>query len=78
VRSNCLKLIELDSNEKHVYLRLGDLVPNLQTWALANEREPVEIPELEFPDEISHIWLESGSVQSRNILWERGMKPKYF
>jgi hypothetical protein len=78
VRSNCLKLVGLDSDEKHVYLRLGDLVPYLQTWALFTEREQVEIPELDFPDEISHIWLGSGSDQIRNILWERGSQPRYF
>lgn len=78
VRSNFLKLVGLKADEKHVYLGLGDLVPNLQTWALLTEREPVEIPELDFPDEISHIWLDSGSEQIRNILWERGRKPRYF
>ena len=78
VRSNCLKLVGLEADEKHVYLGLGDLVPNLQTWALLTEREPVEIPELDFPDEKSHIWLDCGNGQIRNILWERGRKPRYF
>ena len=76
LRDTILRLLQ--ENEKHVYLGLGDLVPNLQTWALLTEREPVEIPELDFPDEISHIWLDCGSEQMRNILWERGRKPRYF
>jgi len=78
VRSNCLKLIGVESDEKHVYLRLGELVPHLETWALWKVREPVVIPEIEFPEAISHLWLESGSKEIRNILWESERKPKYF
>ena len=78
VRSNFEKLQGKKADEKHVYLRLGGLVPSLQTWALYTEREPVDIPEINFPQEITHVWLESGNDQVRSILWEHGNNPKYF
>ena len=78
VRSNCEKLLRKESDEKHVYLQCGELIPELSIWALWMDRDPVEIPELELPNEITHLWLDPASDRIRSILWEREKAPIYF
>ena len=77
VHSNGKKLLGKDANEKHIYFRLGSLILDKQIWGLHVDRKPVVIPGLNFPPEITHIWLDSGHEQFRSVLWVGGQIPRY-
>lgn len=78
LKSNWIKLKSTNANEKHLYLRMGTLIPyNLQDTLLQEMPEP-EISNIAFPEGISHIWLDGGGSPMRNILWRRDGENIYF
>lgn len=78
VKSSWTKLINKPAEEKHLYLRLGSLIPLLSAEALWIEVPPAEICDISFPEGISHIWLEGGGQERRNILWRRDDENVFF
>lgn len=72
-RSKWKKLIDRDkrANENHLYLRLGTLIPPTLWEPLLIDNPEHEISDIGFPDGITHIWLEGGGDQMRNILWSK-------
>jgi len=71
-------LKDIDAVERHIYLRLGSLVPFGVSDSLIIGNSPDEICEIQFPEGITHIWLEGSSPEMRNILWRRDDANVYF
>ncbi len=65
------KLIPFTSDEKHLFFKCGSLIPlNHQQVLLWAEPIPV-IPEIYFPEGITHIWLLPNYVEAHGVLWSR-------
>jgi|GEM_PF-7022472 len=74
-----MKLLkDVDAAERHIYLRLGTLVPFGVSDSLIIGNSPDEICDIQFPEGITHIWLEGSSPDMRNILWRRDGVNVYF
>lgn len=77
-RDSWQKLMPYDSLEKHVYVKCGSLISyNFQEHLLL-ERDPLPIPDIVFPDGVTHIWLKSTFVESRTLLWKRDGQKIHF
>lgn len=66
------------SEEKHVFLKVGSLIPFNLSDTLRTDRNPVAISNITFPDRITHIWLEGSDESMRNVLWRREDSNTYF
>lgn len=71
------KLEAHDSDEKHLVFRCGSLIPlNHQHVLLTLEPAP-EIPDINFPIGITHIWLMPAYLEAPYIYWSSEGEKKF-